>query len=291
MQKFNKTYRFQIETNDGGDLAIELPFSVNFSIERNLLNSANNAIFNFYNLNETTRLRMAKDVRDLGNQREILFLAGYDNNLSSAFTGNVSRCFSERVGSDFVTTVECYDGGFAYANADVKGEYRAGTSRKAIIQDIINKMKPFGVEVGAIGDFQGKIERGNSYSGNAMSILSGITGGASFIDDGKLYVLKDNEVTEGNLRVIDDNAGLIGTPIRDETVLTFEMLFEPQLLIGQRITLNSSTAKNYNQEYKVQAFEHAGIISRSVSGDAKTKVTLLFGNGPTPLVTTQGSLL
>lgn len=114
-------------------------------------------------------------------------------------------------------------------------------------------------------------------SGSTTEILREITGGSFFIDNGVAYILGENEAIPGEVKVINSESGLLGTPVREDTILTFEMLFEPRILVGQVVSVQSITEANYNGEYKVTAVKHTGTISESVGGRAVTRLELFYG--------------
>lgn len=146
-----------------------------------------------------------------------------------------------------------------------------------MVKTIVNSLSPFGVSRGAIGNIPGSIARGNSYSGNGPELLKELTGGSFFIDNGKANILGESEVLDTPIRVIDSSNGLISTPVRETTYINFDMIFEPQLLLGQRVQLNSRTQKNFNGLYKVVSIHHKGTISEAVGGPAVTSVGLFYG--------------
>lgn len=276
MDKFNRTYKFFIDTNDGGQLEIGLPLSIDFNIVRNTLSSANTAVFRIYNLSETNRSRIAKDRWEYNIFKKCVFFGGYQNDFPTCFSGSVQRCYSERSGTDIITTIEAFDAGYAYANAQLEGaQYPKGTARKSIIKDMISKLKDFGVEEGLIGAIEGSIARGNSYSGGIINALTEITGGRFFIDNGKAYVLGEGETVIGSLRSINSQSGLIGTPVRENGNIDLNMVFEPRLTVGQRIAIESVVNKDINQNYKITSVSHQGLISGSVAGTATTKIGCL----------------
>ena len=279
MEKFNRSFKMFIDTNDGGQLELGLPFSVDFNIVRNTLSSANVATFRIYNLNETNRRRIAKDRYDFDLFKKILFVAGYNDDVPTCFNGSVTRCYSVRQGTNVITTIEAFDAGYAYANATLKdAQYPSGTLRRSIVEDMILKLKDFGVEKGTIGNIEGSISRGNSYDGPIIKTLAELTGGAFFIDNGKAHVLRENETKTGSLQVIKSSSGLIDTPIRENATIEFNIIFEPRLVIGQKIILDSVINPDINQAYKITSLSHQGMISSSVAGTAKTKVGC-FVNG------------
>ncbi len=275
MDKYNRNYILLVQKRDGTTLKIQRPFTVEFDIHRNSLSSANVASIRVLNLAPETRSQIRKDQYDFGDLRSISFFAGYGENLSLAFTGNITQAWSVREGTNFVTQIESFDGGFAYVNATTEQAFPGGTQQSTII-DSLAKSLP-GVTVGAIGNYEGQISRGNSYSGSSTNILAELTGGGFFIDNGKVYCFKDNECLAGDILVINPKSGLLGTPVKETTYINFDVLFEPTIRVGQLVRLESQTAEVFNGTHKVLSIVHRGIISEAVAGSAITSVGLLPG--------------
>ncbi len=291
--KFKRNYVLTVETAPRSSeyITIKPPFTIEFDVQRNALSSANVCKFTIYNLSQKNRDRILKDWMNPSDIRKVYFNAGYGDgpNFPLVFTGYISLAQSVRRGVDFLTNIECFDGGDAYSNANLSNtQFSKGTSNKTIVQNMISQMKPYGVEMGAVGDIPGTISRGNSFAGNAIESIQAITGGADnsgfFIDNGKANYLSDNEhIAATDIPVISSASGLLGTPVREQTFLTFDILFEPRLFIGQKIKLDSLTAKNYNTYYKVISLHHRGMISESVCGNATTTIGVYHAGFLTPV--------
>lgn len=276
-RKFGRNFRLIASDATGEAITIEPPFTLKFNVIRNTLADANTAQFQIYNLSLDRRTRLRKDLDDYNANRPILFQAGYGQQLTTAFTGNISKGFSVREGVDFITTLECYDGGFALVNSTLDQAFPKGTPQRSIIRAAIAAMQNDGVKPGAIGDFPGSILRGNVVSGNVSKTLQELTGRAFFIDNGKANCLKDNECLAGEPRLVNSASGLLATPTREFRFVNVEMLFEPQIVVGQRIRLESTTDPSFNAIYKVHSVSHQGIISSSVGGQAITTLGLYPG--------------
>lgn len=84
----------------------------------------------------------------------------------------------------------------------------------------------------------------------------------------------------------------MNTPTLEQSFVHCEMIFEPRLVIGQTIALETSTGDNnapgslapagtasapLSNVYKVTGFTHRGIISPVVGGELITEVTLAPG--------------
>ena len=285
MRKFGRAYTLQVGTANGQTITIQLPFTVEFDITRNTLTSANVCSIRIYNLSANHRNQIRFNIMDTGDYRPVTLQAGYGQNLATIFNGSITQAWSVREGTNFITTIESFDGGYAFNNGLTNTTFPSGTSQTTIIKTLAGSLP--NVAVGSVGNYPGSIGRGNAVSGNTMDILRDLTGGGVFIDNGKVNCLGDSECLPANgIAVIDSSSGLLGTPIREQTILNFDMLFEPRLVVGQQIQLNSSTGANFNGFYKVISVKHRGMISGAVCGDAITTVGLFYG---TQALSTVGS--
>lgn len=77
--------------------------------------------------------------------------------------------------------------------------------------------------------------------------------------------------------IINDTVGLLGSPKRQGTYLEVKILFEPRIVVGQIIEIQSATVSIFNGVYKVVGFSHSATISQAVNGNAETTLRLWFG--------------
>lgn len=287
MEKRRRNYQLLIEEGfrtfqqvsdglpQGSTIQIGLPLTVEFDIVRNVLASANTSSIRIVNLAENTRGKIYKDAFATNYFKGIELKAGYGDTIPTIFKGNISSASSVRESVGMVTRVEAYDGGFAFTNGRADVAFQGGTPINQILDSAIKYLPQ--VNKGAVGNYSGKLARGLTLSGNPAEQLAQLTNGGFFVDNEKAYCLGDNECIEGELALINADTGLLGTPVREQTVLTFDMIFEPRLLIGQKVRLQSSTEKLFNGDYKVISVRHRGTISDSVCGSAITSVGLWYG--------------
>lgn len=275
MDKYNRKYQLAIQTQDGSTLVIEPPFTMEFDITRNILTSANVCQIRVLNLNKRNRNQIRFDISNYGELRGIVLKAGYGENLPIIFAGNISQAWSVREGTNFVSQIECFDGGYALANGTYNQEFIAGTPQMTVINSMVESLP--GVTPGVVRNVSGEIQRGNAYSGNTADLLNQLVPNQFFIDNQKANILGDSECIQGDIANISSDAGLLGTPIREQAIIHFDMVFEPRLKIGQLLNLSSVTDDSFNGSYKVISIKHRGIISEVVSGDAVTSVGLFKG--------------
>lgn len=273
--KFGRNYELRVQTEIGTTLTIKLPFTVEFDITRNTLTSANVCQIRIYNLSQKNRNLLRYNASNYGQFRRVSLKAGYGTNLADIFVGNVSQAWSVREGTNFITQIESYDGGFAFNNGQASMQFPAGTPQQTIITSLAATLPE--TKVGAIGNYPGAITRGNSYSGNTTSILTELTGGGFFIDNGKANALGTDEYILGaGTLLINAKSGLLGTPVLEQSIARFDMLFEPSLNVGRRIKLESLSDVNFDGYYKVTAVKHRGMISESVAGSVITTGEFYF---------------
>jgi len=274
--KFDRNYVLKVQRTDDPALSIEIkrPFTIDFEIQRNYLSSGCNSTITIYNLSESTRAQIRKDQQEYALFKAVSLAAGYGKDLSTLFIGQVDEAASIRNNVDFSTTIQAHDTGQTPQLADVSVSYKAGTSNRSIILDLIDKLKPYGIQPGAIGDVQGKITKGAAYSGNAIDILRDLTGGSFFIDAGRANVIFNNEFIEGGEFLINAESGLLGTPVQQGFKTTLNMLLEPKLFIGRRVRVEVESELNFNGSYRVIALKHKAIISDAVNGPAITSLEL-----------------
>jgi len=272
LDKFGRNYALKVGTASGETLTITLPFTIEFDITRNTLTSANVCQIRLFNLSQKNRNLIRFNVSDYGQFRPITLTAGYGPliGLPVIFKGNISAAWSVREGVNFITQIECYDGGFAFNNGQAANTFPSGTPRKVVLTELAKTLPQ--TALGAIGDYLGYLTRGNSYSGNSAEIISDLSGGGLFIDQGKVNVLQTNECIAGTsgTTTVDASAGLLGTPVLERTIIRFDMIFEPGLNVGHKVKLVSATEQNFNGDYKVIGVKHRGMISEAVCGSVIT---------------------
>jgi hypothetical protein len=277
VDKFGRNYILTVGDEDKNLVTIEPPFTIEFDITRNTLTSANVCEINIYNLSLVKRNKLKFNISNMGEFRPVVLLAGYGDQLVTIFNGNISRAASFRQGVNMITQVSCFDGGFAFVNGESNLQFPAGTPTKVVIQSLIDTL-PHVDNKGVIGTYIDKIPRSASYAGNTIKNLKEITGGGFFIDNGKANALRTNEYIQQDLtpKIITSDSGLLATPVLEQTIMHFDMVFEPQLAPGNAIIMKSSTVNNFNGLYKITGVKHRGMISGAVCGTLITTGQFFF---------------
>lgn len=275
--KFNRNYRLTIQAEQGGVIIIEPPFTIEFNIIRAKFATANSATISIYNLSPKTRNRIFKDRFIIETYKRVVLEAGYGDNLSTIFIGNIFSALSARRGSEIVTTLNCQDGGFDITNTTISSTIAAG----ATATDILSALSGYFTHVvpGVISAPEDKYNRPIVLGGNVFELIQVYAKGQAFIDLEKLYVLQNNQVLVNEaIPFLDAETGLLETPAREDAFLTITTLFEPRVIIAQIIEIDSPILPQYNGQYQVIGLEHRGIISDAVNGECRSIFHLLLAN-------------
>lgn len=278
MFKGQRNYKLSVQKRDGTVLIIQPPFTLDFQITRSIGSSINTGSFTVYNLSKKNRNHCRQDEYDFGFFKKIKLEIGYGDNLAVVFQGTIQHGFSVRQGVNFVTTMESGDGYWQIVNSTYSNVFPAGTKQNDIVKDVAKQLKKDGLDVGAISETPGEIPRGNSLAGNSFEVMRQVTGDSFFVDNEKVNVLADSEVLDLPIFKINSKTGLLGTPKKSEIYVSFDILLEPRIIIGQRIILESDASDDdINTDYKVMAIAHKGVISEAVAGPCTTTLTCQAG--------------
>lgn len=271
--KWMRSYRLQVE-GDGETLIITNPITIRFTVSRRTGSTLNVMQADIYNLDENTRNFLFQEewvLRD----KKVTFEGGYDT-LSTLFKGTLWSGHSYREGSDIITSIECKSEIWELDNTTIYETLNADISVRDVLTNLAGRFK--NLSIGAIGEYPEKLLRPTVANGNVWNMFRKYSGNTAFIDNGKIYALRRNEVVDGEIVTIDAATGLLATPRRSDVAnIQVQMLFEPRLVMGQWAELGAGVNKIYNGRYKIFGIQHTGTISESVGGDLRTIADLYTG--------------
>lgn len=286
MLKFNRNYRaeFEIGYRDKKDhlfytekkIVVEYPFTCQFDITCGTYQSSNSGVFQFVNLSRQDQADLWLDVYNKGRKYVYMnFYAGYGKNMPLVFSGFVQFCTSQKQGgsTEFITEILAFVGGNFYQYGYLNICVAKGTTLKDILDYATKDFK--NIKVGYITPDIPPLPRNKTFIGQTMDLLGREYGGYNiFIDNEGINILGDNDVIPGEVQVINDESGLLGSPKRGNAYVELDMIFEPQLKAGQAVSILSETLPWLNQAYRTVQIRHKGIISPVVCGKLITTATL-----------------
>jgi hypothetical protein len=294
MRKFGRNFRLTIYPPDSGaPIIVNMPFTVNFLIERNDGSEVNKMDIEIYNLSKANRTRIFQDryyqgayetsagqplLNADGNllyTNNIIFECGYGNTLYRAFDGQMFQASSAREGSNIVTRITALQGNIATSSGQINETVQSGETLSSVLRRLIGYMPT--LQVGAIGNFDTVFNRPVVLNGNVWELIKQYSENQCYIDNGKVYVLKTSEVLQ-TVTTLNDASGLLQTPRRDIGFLQIQTLLESSINVGQQVNVQSSIQPEYNGTYKCIALQHKGTISGAVCGKLSSVFSLLAPN-------------
>ncbi|WP_299074730.1 hypothetical protein [uncultured Paraglaciecola sp.] len=290
-RKFGRQYRVTIYPFDGGDpIIVELPFTIKFSMTRSINSSTNPLVLEIYNLNEESRNRIFQDWNDIAPAEDangdpilnnegrvrafhnIIIEMGYDT-LYKVYDGRMTYAGSTREGTNIITQIQAMDGMLSIAGTQTYRTLAEGSTARDLINSLIEDYNETGMKAGAVGSAEQIFTRPVALSGNTWELLKQNTDSKVYVDNGFVFVLKDDEVLT-NVQIIDAASGLLETPRRAEAILEITTLLEPAVGVGEQIDLRNTIQKEYDGVYKVISITHSGGISAAVSEQTITRFGL-----------------
>lgn len=281
MEKLQRNYKlvYTLPVEDkkepvGEQITIKYPLTCEFSITRNTYAQANTATFKIYNLSLVNRNKIFQDKYNINRWCFVEFYAGYGENMPLIFKGKVLNAFTLKKGNNNVTTINCLDSAiYGYSSKT----FEVGTPKIDVLKTLINDLP--NTNIGAIGTIEGNLGSHFTAEGKTYDVIRDFTGGAFFIDNSTGNLLNNNEVI-GDISIykLNSKSGLLGTPKRADAQIEVDVIFAPEITVGQLVEIESVTAPDqFNGQYKVIGISHNGIISGAVCGEATTKLNLFVG--------------
>ncbi|MFV9349147.1 hypothetical protein ABQ428_16805 [Citrobacter freundii] len=207
MDTFYRDYRLTVGIGNQA-VIIEPPITVSFkALETVDKKSLGKLSVSINGLKSSTRLQLLKS-EDEEKYIPVRLEVGYDGKLRQVFQGSVKSGAVKREGAIHIVSLECEDGGHDYINAftsrTVRGKDQVVDS---VLQDMPNTKK------GSVTKQQALI-RPKVLVGSSSKILTDTLAPdeSFFIKDERIHILKENEVTSGNIPVVNARSGLLNTP-------------------------------------------------------------------------------
>ncbi|TRL69626.1 hypothetical protein [Citrobacter youngae] len=207
METFYRDYRLTVGIGNQA-VTIQPPITISFkALESVSKKSLGKLSVSINGLNPSTRLQLLKS-EDEEKYIPVRLEVGYNGRLRQVFQGSVKSGAVKREGAIHIVSLECEDGGHDYINSftsrTVHGKEQVVDS---VLQDMPNTKK------GSVTKQQALI-RPKVLVGSSSKILTDTLAPdeSFFIKDERVHILKANEVTSGNIPVVNARSGLLNTP-------------------------------------------------------------------------------
>ena len=278
---YNRIYRLIVTPVDlygkvkGKSIVITSPITLRFNVQRMPFAGACQATFDVYNLSPSTRKELFLDYYDFENIREIRLEAGYENErYDLIYRGRVMISKPQKTRTDVIMHIEAISG-LSILDSMLHLTVKEGETLQDVSGHIIKEIP--GVQQGEISLPDYTFTKPVSLIGNGLALLKKYTKDNVFVDLDTIVIIDKDEVIEGDVRVIDDETGLLGVPERERTSITVKCVFEPRIKVGQGLEIKSKIADEFNGQYKVWGVSHSGIIGGTQGGECITTIQLWTG--------------
>lgn len=221
-----------------------------FNVNKNMENNSNKSSIKVYNITKEKWDLLSNPKREL---RATLY-AGYLNNFTLIYSGDVTSTSYTREGSDWVGTIDIGDGEISLENSVTNTSCEDGTS-------LINALNKMVESIGSSGNIDVtkaksviaslpniKATGGQVFCGKTKDTMAEIlqnNGYRSYINNSELCIVsRDGGVTDKSI-YLTPFTGLIGSPKNMKEGVSFKTLLIPGLDIGSIVTLDSYNIKGH----------------------------------------------
>lgn len=237
---------------------------IKFSIAKHIISTVTPTSISVYNLGPGIRGALQNS------QAQVIVRSGWANvGLLSVFKGSLMAAVSRRDGTDIVTDMLCMAAMGATARTTISKAFGPAYQLSKMLIDIAGTFpgvdvdpKLIDVKDVALGN------QGYSYAGPVTDLLdklSRVHGFSWWINDGRFYALDDNRiVSEGNVTISANNGFLmraepmLTTPWQKQMGTTIESLFNPYIIPGGSVLLDTKINPSLNGPHKVHSMTHVG---------------------------------
>lgn len=263
-------------------LEISYPFTLKLNIQSGINNGdVSKGTFQLINLSPQDQARLWKDEFNQTKYITMWLYAGYGDNMPLIFKGDIMKCYSYRGegSTDFITEIQSSDSTYLYQYGVANYTFAKGTKTENLLQTLLNEVPLY--KLGYITSEIPPLKKDRTFIGQTLDLLGRQYGAYQlYFDKGELNILGEQDVVPGDILVITAESGLLGSPIRTNQTLQCNMIFEPQIKLGQAVELLCDSIPFVNQIYKVISISHQGVISPVENGTLKTVVSLYLGTAP-----------
>src|SRR5262249_41134255 len=148
-----------------------------------------------------------------------------------------------RNGTEWETKLQIADGQRAYSHARMSKSYQKPISVLTVLQDAAASMGlKLPPEAEQSPDLQQALATGISMHGPTRDVLTKLLAPYGFgwsIQNGRLQILADDQISQATAILIDEEAGMIGSPEHsvpskpgDPSDMSFDVLLYPEILPG-----------------------------------------------------------
>lgn len=223
---------------------------ISFTVEKTASATPNSLEVKITNpSNDTTAALLTRDYT-------LLLEAGYKDNAELLYAGDILVARDTWQAPDRVVTLTCGDGAKAIRSATIFASFRGGTGARQIFARLADAL---GVPLGSVAGVDDvQVLTGFSAAGSTRAALDTLARRLHLswsVQDGELVVRKADEPERGEIILLDEQSGLVGSPERDDKGVRFKSLLQPRIRPGRRVRVASRALRG---DFLVEKVTHTG---------------------------------
>lgn len=194
----------------------------------------------------------------------IVLDAGYDNNHSIIFEGEVIDAIPSLETADFSISLKCRALYYALTGEIMSVSKKGEVSVKEIAQDIANKMSSEGQSVGLVyypkSDYKvTDYSMSDASPYDQMRNLAKETGLDIYVENNRMYVKEQGKSADGLGTLIIDSSNIIGAPMPDNMGCRVQIRMNCNVKCGMTAKVNSLRFPQLNdKDLFVSEYHHVG---------------------------------
>jgi hypothetical protein len=254
-QIFGRKYRIIVSNSDGEAFDVS-KLHVIFSVKRSMIEVASSGTVKIYNLEINTENKIIQEAKYVDIE------AGYEGaNYGVIYSGEVIQVLrGKENATDSYVELILLSQAYEYMQEIVEFTYKRGQSQRQMIdylvarnlpidsteQNIADSRKGTKLELGTISEAYDKVQltRGKAVFGKADAYLAQIAKGQSaqfYTSDGRVNIVKANELPTDEVIKLDYTSGLVGTPTQTDQGINFKCLLNPMIREQTLVHIDNSS--------------------------------------------------
>jgi len=227
-------------------------FRFRFHVCRGDYQTPNSLDCRIYNLAPATVAKIENEFS------RVILQGGFEGNFGGLFDGTIKQPRKGRSSqTDTYIDITAADGDHAYNYSTLALSLAAGSTPTDSVQAMIQAMASSGISEGYLPELPGSGRvRGRVFYGMArdeMREFAQNCGCSWSIQNGKLTMIPLTAYIPGEVPIISNDTGLIGTPEQTHNGINFRVLLNPSIKIGQKIKLDNATINKLRYGLDVQS--------------------------------------
>ena len=269
---FNRSYRLIVGSASGGNAIEFSDLQCVFSVDKTNETHPDKCDLKLYNVSEEslTQFLIEDNIVEL--------YAGYGDELSHLFTGQIDVVSTEMQGADIVVSMTFSDGRIAMVETVTDEHFAAGSTLDDVLRGLSTKLGfAYVSNNGGLGDNRGlnyRFPRGISVTGNVKNWINSTIKGHDiqyFVSNKVAYAIPVNSPVGSEVApIFTPETGLIGSPNKKNVTskvnkkkkskdvregVEFKALLSPGVAIGTLVKVES---RYVNGIYQVTSVKHSG---------------------------------